>query len=102
MNYDSVPSLPRLFLDQAEKLANRPFLWRKVNGAFASMRWSEVGADVRALARGLVALGVQPGDRVALIAENRPEWLVADLAIMAIGAITVPAFSTNTVEDNRH
>lgn len=102
MNYDSIPSLPRLFLDQAARLANRPFLWRKLDGAFAPLRWSAVATDVRALARGLIALGVQPGDRVALIAENRPEWLVADLAIMAIGAITVPAFSTNTVEDNRH
>jgi long-chain acyl-CoA synthetase len=39
---------------------------------------------------------------VALIAENRPEWLISDLAIMSVGAITVPAFSTNTVDDNKH
>ena len=70
--------------------------------AFRPIRWARVAADVRALARGLIALGVKPGDRVALIAENRPEWLIADLAIMAVGAITVPAFSTNTVDDNRH
>ncbi len=43
-----------------------------------------------------------PGDRVALVAENRPEWTIADMAIMAIGAITVPAFATNTVADHRH
>ena len=48
------------------------------------------------------ACGIQPGDRVALIAENRPEWLIADLAIMSAGAITVPAFATNTTEDHRH
>jgi long-chain acyl-CoA synthetase len=102
MNYDTVPSLPRLFLDQAEKLSARPFLWRKENGAFAPIRWREVAADMRAMARALVALGIEPGDRVALIAENRPEWLVADLAIMSVGAITVPAFSTNTADDNRH
>ena len=102
MNYDIVPSLPRLFLDQAQKLSSRPFLWRKVDDVFKSIAWAKVAADVRALARGLVALGVQPGDRIALIAENRPEWLIADLAIMSVGAITVPAFSTNTIEDNRH
>jgi long-chain acyl-CoA synthetase len=102
MNYDTVPSLPRLFLDQAQTLSGKPFLWRKVDGAFKSITWAKVAADVRGLARGLVALGVQPGDRVALIAENRPEWLIADLAIMSVGAITVPAFSTNTIEDNRH
>ena len=102
MNYDTIPSLPRLFLDQAQTLSGKPFLSRKVDGAFKSISWSKVAADVRALARGLIALGVQPGDRVALIAENRPEWLIADLAIMSVGAITVPAFSTNTIEDNRH
>ena len=102
MNYDSIPSLPRLFFDQAHKLPAKPFLWRKVDDAFSPIRWARVAADVRALARGLIALGVKPGDRVALIAENRPEWLISDFAIMAVGAITVPAFSTNTVEDNKH
>src|SRR6185369_11341301 len=102
MNYDTIPSLPRLFFDQANKLGTKPFLWRKDGGAFASIRWARVAADVRALARGLIALGVKPGDRVALIAENRPEWLISDLAIMSVGAITVPAFSTNTVDDNKH
>ena len=102
MNYDAISSLPRLFFDQAQKLADKSFLWRKEDGAFHPMRWSRVAADVRALARGLIALGVKPGDRVALIAENRPEWLISDLAIMSVGAITVPAFATNTVDDNRH
>ncbi len=102
MNYDSIPSLPRLFFDQAHKLGAKPFLWRKEGEVFTSIRWSRVASDVRALARGLIALGVKPGDRVALIAENRPEWLISDLAIMAVGAITVPAFSTNTADDNRH
>ena len=59
-------------------------------------RWS------RRLARGLQALGVTPGDRVALVAENRPEWAIADLAIMAAGGISVPAFTTNTPSDHRH
>jgi long-chain acyl-CoA synthetase len=102
MNYDLIPSLPRLFFDQAQKLGAKPFLWHKEDGAFRPIRWGRVAADVRALARGLIALGVKPGDRVALIAENRPEWLISDLAIMAVGAVTVPAFSTNTVDDNRH
>ena len=44
----------------------------------------------------------RPGDRIALVAENRPEWTIADLAIMSIGAITVPAFTTNTTADHRH
>jgi long-chain acyl-CoA synthetase len=50
----------------------------------------------------LTQQGVQPGDRVLLIAENRPEWAIADLAIMATGAIVVPAYTTHTVNDLRH
>ena len=54
------------------------------------------------LARGLLSLGVAPGDRVALVAESRPEWVIADLAIMSIGAVTVPAYTTNTTDDHLH
>ena len=54
------------------------------------------------VALGLKALGIAPGERVALVAENRPEWVLADLAIMSAGAVTVPAYVTNRVEDDRH
>jgi long-chain acyl-CoA synthetase len=47
-------------------------------------------------------MGVEDGDRVALVAENRPAWLIADLAIMAAGGITVPAYTTNTPADHAH
>jgi long-chain acyl-CoA synthetase len=102
MNYDAVPSLTRLFFDQANKLSRQPLLRSKQNGVWAVMTWGEAAARVRSLARGLIGLGIQPGDRVALISENRPEWLIADLAIMAAGGITVPHFATNTPDDHRH
>lgn len=102
MDYDRIPSLPRLFFDQAAKLGERPLSYHRRNGDWEPASWAETARDVRALARGLVALGIAPGDRIALVAENRPEWLIADLAIMTAGAITVPAFATNTSEDHRH
>ncbi|MFX6834687.1 AMP-binding protein, partial [Acinetobacter baumannii] len=43
-----------------------------------------------------------PGDRVALVSENRPEWCIADLAIMAAGLVTVPTYTTNTERDHLH
>ena len=52
--------------------------------------------DIRDCGLGLAGLGVRPGDRVALICETRPEWLVADLAILTIGAVTVPIYPTLT------
>ncbi|MGE0260909.1 MAG: long-chain fatty acid--CoA ligase, partial [Alphaproteobacteria bacterium] len=69
---------------------------------YRPLSWPEAAEQVTRLARGLLSIGIQPGDRVALVAESRPEWVVADLAIMSIGAVTIPAYTTNTVEDHRH
>ena len=52
------------------------------------------------LARGLASLGVEAGDRVVIVSENRPEWAIADLAVMTLGAISVPAYTTNTTDDH--
>src|ERR1044072_5724885 len=53
---------------------------------------------VKAVALGLAALGIRPGDRVALLSENRPEWSIADLAILSLGAINVPIYTTQALE----
>lgn len=100
MDYAVVPNLPTMFFDQARRLGDKPFLWVKRDKAYEPISWSAVAETVRRLARGLVALGIKPGDRVVLVSENRPEWAIADLAIMAAGAITVPAYTTNTVDDH--
>jgi len=102
MNYRACPNLVRLFLDQAARLGDKPFLWAKRNNAWQSWSWKQAEAEIRRIAAGLVALGIKQGDRVGLISENRPEWVIADLAIMATGGIAVPAYTTNTVEDHRH
>lgn len=95
-------SLPAMFLEQAALMGERPFLWAKHGGEWRSQSWAKTQEDVLALAAGLISLGLEPGDRVVLISENRPEWVIADLAIMAAGGITVPAYATNTVADHLH
>ncbi|HXV25699.1 MAG TPA: long-chain fatty acid--CoA ligase [Alphaproteobacteria bacterium] len=102
MSYVSWRSLPAMFFDQAANRANRSFLWAKKEGVYRPLTWGETAEQVDLLARALTALGIGREDRVALISENRPEWLIADIAIMSAGAITVPAFTTNTVADHRH
>jgi len=102
MDYDSCRSLPAMFFDQAGRLGNKPFLWAKRDGRYRSISWAEAAHDVRRLALGLRSLGVGRGERVGLVSENRPEWIIADLAIMTAGGITVPAYVTHTVEDHRH
>ncbi len=101
-DYDAFRSLPTMFFAVAAERGDRPFLWAKQDGKYQSQSWAEAARTVDRLARGLVALGVAPGDRVALVAENRPEWAIADLAIMSAGGITVPTYTTNTVDDHRH
>ena len=102
MDYQNIPNLLSLFLGSAERLSDRPFLWTKQDGAYAARSWRQIRDEIARLHRGLEALGIGPGDRVALVADNRPKWLIADHAIMACGAITVPAYTTNTVEDHLH
>ena len=102
MDYRKIPNLARMFFERAEGLGDRPFLWAKRTGAYRPIGWAEAARQVSALARGLRALGVGRGDRVALVSENRPEWAIADIAIMAVGAISVPGYVTNTIDDHRH
>ena len=96
------PNLVAMFLAQAEARGDRPFLWAKRDGAWRAVSWAAGAEIASALARGLRAAGVARGDRVVLVSENRPEWVLADLAIMAAGAITVPAYTTNTTDNHLH
>ena len=95
-------SLPEMFFTQAERYGARPFLFRKTDGSYVGTSWQEAADSALRISAGLKARGVKPGDRVVLVSENRPEWLIADIAIMSIGAITVPAYTTNTVADHLH
>src|SRR5688500_15779629 len=96
------PNLDTMFLTRARENGDAPFLWTKRDGAWHSITWSETASQVAAFAEGLKRIGLQPGDRVILVSENRPEWLIADLGIMAAGCVTVPAYTTNTTRDHTH
>lgn len=98
----TVNSLPGMFFAQARKFGDRPFLWEKRDDVYRSQSWTQIAERISALAHGLKNAGVKPGDRVMLVSENRPEWLIADLAIMSIGAICVPTYTTNTAVNHLH
>jgi long-chain acyl-CoA synthetase len=99
---DHFPSLVAMFFDRAEQGGETPFLWRKADRAWQPLSWRQVAHQVAALAHNLRALGLKDGDRVVLVSENRPEWCIADLAIMAAGCVTVPTYTTNTERDHQH
>ena len=96
------PNLVTMFFTRALEQGEAPFLWSKREGEWRSVSWREAAEDVARLAAALKRLGLDRGDRVMLVSENRPEWLIADLGIMAAGCITVPAYTTNTERDHQH
>ncbi|MEP7006251.1 MAG: AMP-dependent synthetase/ligase [Sphingomonas bacterium] len=96
------PNLVTMFFTRAREKGDKPFLWHKEGGAWVSLSWRDSARKVASLATALKAIGLAPGDRVMLVAENRPEWCISDLAIMAAGCITVPTYTTNTERDHSH
>jgi long-chain acyl-CoA synthetase len=96
------PNLVTMFFTRAAEKGDAPFLWTKTSGTWVATRWAEAARQVASLATALTAIGLKRGDRVMLVAENRPEWCLSDLAIMAAGCITVPTYVTNTERDHLH
>ncbi len=98
----SVQTIPELFLTAVREFP-RPdcFSYRDDSGQYVDVSSEEALRRVKALRMGLKSLGVQPGDRVALLSENRIEWALADLGSLCAGAVTVPIYPTllpNTIE----
>jgi long-chain acyl-CoA synthetase len=96
------PNLISMFIEQAGLLGDKPFLWSKKDGKYKSTSWMESLETVLAIARSLKSIGIKKGDRILLCSESRSEWPLANFAIMASGGITVPAYTTNTVNDHAH
>jgi long-chain acyl-CoA synthetase len=95
-------NLVQMFFTRAREKGDKPFLWHKAEGAWQPTSWAEAARQVASLATALQALGLKNGDRVMLVSENRPEFCITDLAIMAAGCVTVPTYTTNTERDHQH
>ncbi|MBC6416792.1 MAG: AMP-binding protein, partial [Rhodospirillales bacterium] len=102
MDYSVWQSLPEMLFERAAVDPSAPVLWAKRDGAWQALTWKDLTRRVRNLAKALIARGIAPGERVLLVSENRPEWAIGHFAIMAAGAITVPAYTTNTQHDHAH
>jgi long-chain acyl-CoA synthetase len=100
--FEHFPNLVTMFFTRAAEKGDAPFLWAKVEKVWRPISWREAAERVASLAAALKTLGLRKGDMVMLVSENRPEWCLADLAIMAAGCITVPTYTTNTERDHQH
>lgn len=98
----NVKTLADLPFSIAERFPERAILRHSVGDAFLNISGHDFLEHIRDLSLGLGALGVAAGDRVAVIAESRPEWCVTDLAVLMAGGVTVPVYSTLTPEQVRH
>jgi len=91
---DLQKTIPANFFALAEQKANRPVLKYKQDGVYFSLSYKELAQEIRRVVSALNVLGVKRRDRVAILSNGRPEWVMADLAAMALGAISVPIHTT--------
>jgi long-chain acyl-CoA synthetase len=87
-------TLATMFWSRVERSGDRPAQQFKQGGTWKTTTWREVGEIVREVALGLIALGRQKGEAVALLSASRPEWVQADFAIFSAGCVTVPVYPT--------
>ncbi len=99
---EAASSVPELCLHAALKHAKDDALNHKSGDEWVNIPASLFVERVRNIALGLAGMGIKPGDRIALLSENRPEWSISDLAILSLGAINVPIYTTQAVDQIRY
>ena len=92
-------SVPRMFLDRVAATPNAEAFRYPENGGWTSVTWQQVGSRVDLIAAGLISLGINPEERVALASGTRYEWVVVDFGILAAGAATTTVYPTTHAED---
>lgn len=94
-----VRHLPGAFFRSAEIRAAQPAQWYQHDGRYQPVTYAQMAMRVRRLACGLIRAGVRPGERVAILMENRPEWAVIDYAVLSVGAVMVPLYCSCRPQD---
>ena len=87
-------TIPEMVFAQGKAHPHRCVMKAKKGGMYQEITWGTLLTQVEETALGLLDLGVQPGDRVAILSESRPEWAITDLSILSVGGATVPIYTT--------
>lgn len=95
-------TVPDLLRSQAAALGNRVALKYRKQGVWVTLSYAAFYQRALMAARGLARVGIHPGDRVAILSENRVGWVIADMGILAAGAVTVPIYPTSTPDQVRY
>jgi long-chain acyl-CoA synthetase len=89
-------TIPQLFRQQVERWSDYTALREKEYGIWQEITWRQYGQNAGYVALALIALGLEKGDRVTIICENKPEWLYSDMGILSAGGVTVGIYTTDT------
>lgn len=100
--YVAEANLPLRFFEMAATHPDKTLLVDKRNGEWQKLSYSQVAGKVERLSSALHDFGITRGDHIVICGENRSEWAIADLAVMALGAVSVPAYTTNTIDDHHY
>ena len=96
--FKTIPELFYFLTNEYRKGKTRPVFMHKVSGKYVNISYDELRTETENFANGLAALGVKRDNKVAIIAENRPEWVYSDFAILGLGAVDVPLYPISTAD----
>ena len=99
---ENINSLPEILFRNAKYFPTKKFLFKRIENFWSGKTYKEINRNVLKIAQSFTQKGIDKNDRIILISSNRVEWVEIDLAIMTIGAITVPTFENNSVKDNTY
>ncbi|HEY6420891.1 MAG TPA: long-chain fatty acid--CoA ligase [Candidatus Binataceae bacterium] len=95
-------SMAQVFDRTAQHHGARVFLRDKRDKVWHDHSWTAISEAAGRLRAGLIRLGIKPGDRVAILSDNSPQWVIVDQAVLGLGATTVPLYTTSNIEETRH
>lgn len=101
MSYTS-QTFPQLLADRAQRYPDDDGLREKRYGIWQATSWSAYHREVRRFAQGLAALGMQPGETIGILGDNRPEWVIAELAAQSLGGMSLGLYPEGVVEEVAH
>jgi long-chain acyl-CoA synthetase len=95
-------TLAHAFESRAVRYGDRTFLREKIAGRWHDYSWREIADFASRLRAGLLAMGLREGDRVAILAENSPQWVIVDQAVLGLGGVVVPLYTTSGIDETVH
>jgi len=98
-NFNTIPELFTFLTEEYGKNLERRLLKHKVNNNWVGISYTQFKEETGNFALGLASLGVKREEKIAIIAENRPEWVYADMAILGLGAVDVPLYPSLTADN---